>query len=154
MSEMASIFTKIPEALSTALEIVLSMRDSVELLTKITSVRTLPACVDLEALEQLYVQAVMDLGYNCPDIFSEQDVFTLKNHLVTYSGAISNRNLQNLMESLCFICTRQKTRQFLPDVIRIPIDFITQIPQEAIASTDQNHLMKLILMLTGAIKAF
>ena len=59
------------------------------------------------------------------------------------------------MESVCYVCTKQGNNEALKlalnDICFIPLSFLNSI--QDMATAEQDHLLKAISMITGAIKA-
>ena len=59
------------------------------------------------------------------------------------------------MESVCYVCTKQGNNEALKaalnDICFIPLSFMEQI--QDMGTVEQDHLLKAISMITGAIKA-
>lgn len=98
---MASFFTKFPQLVGPALQLVLSMKDS-QVLIETQNIKELNA----GALETLYVEAIMELCNYCPQCFGPQEFNLLKTHLTQGASAMSVKNVSSLVESICYVCTK------------------------------------------------
>jgi len=120
---MASFFTKFPQLVNPALQLILSMKDS-QALIETQNIKEISA----EGLETLYTQTIMELCQHCPQFFSQQEFLQLKNHLTQGASAMSAKNVSCLMESICYVCTKQEDQNALKlaldDICSIPLSFM------------------------------
>jgi hypothetical protein len=67
---------------------------------------------------------------------------------------MSMKNVSSLMESVCYVCTKQGNDQAmkmaLNDICLLPLSFMEQID---VQNVEKDHLMKALSMITGAVKA-
>jgi hypothetical protein len=70
---------------------------------------------------------------------------------------MSVKNLTSLMESTCYVCTKQQNVEHmklaLSDICGIPLSFMQSMSFEDIGSIDKDQLLKALSMIEGVIKA-
>lgn len=108
-------------------------------------------------METLYVKAIMEICQYCHRSFTMADFLMLKHHLAECTASMEVGNLSLLMESLCYVATQQpdenSIKAALGDTCSSAVQLLSGNDAPAIQTADKSHLLKAVVMLTGAVKA-
>jgi hypothetical protein len=152
VEEVASLFEHAGELLSPTIKILISLRDSIDLVRE----HNLQMRFECEGLERIQVQAIMSLCYESASKFNQVDFEVLKDYLMARAHQLESRNVQDLMESLAYICTKQPDQNVMKasiaSIFSIPFEIISKLDSE-VSGQNRDQLVKVILMLIGSIKA-
>ena len=81
----------------------------------------------------------------------------MKSHLTQGASTMSIKNVSSLMESICYVCTKQADENALKlalsDICSIPLAFMQQIQLTDLPTVDKSHLLKAVSMIAGALRA-